>query len=70
MNKGIPFYLANTVCCTNWEQAGQEPYGLAVHIGLEEYRAIKRISKRDADYDTSEGEALIAKRTAPSWDSP
>ena len=32
-----------------------------MHIGLEEYRAIKRISKRDADYDTFRGEALVLK---------
>ena len=34
---------------------------LAVHIGLEEYRAIKRISKRDADYDSFRREALVLK---------
>ena len=32
-----------------------------MHIGLEEYRAIKRISKRDADYDTFRREALVLK---------
>ena len=32
-----------------------------MHIGLEEYRAIKRISKRDADYDTFRKEALVLK---------
>ncbi len=34
---------------------------LAEHIGLEEYRAIKRISRSDADYDTFQREALVLK---------
>ena len=32
-----------------------------MHICLEEYRAIKRISKRDADYDSFRREALVLK---------
>lgn len=34
---------------------------LAVHLGLEEYRAVKRVSKRDADYERFRREALILK---------
>ena len=34
---------------------------LAVHLGLEEYRAIKRVSKESADYDTFRREALVLK---------
>ena len=35
---------------------------LAVHLGLEEYRAIKCISRRIADYETVRREALILKK--------
>lgn len=34
---------------------------LAVHLGLEEYRAIKRVSRRSVDYETFRREALILK---------
>lgn len=34
---------------------------LAVHLGLEEYRAVKRVRKRDVDYERFRGEALILK---------
>lgn len=34
---------------------------LAVHLGLEEYRAIKRVSRASVDYETFRREALILK---------
>ena len=34
---------------------------LAVHLGLEEYRAIKCVSRKCADYETFRREALILK---------
>lgn len=34
---------------------------LAVHLGLEEYRAVKRVAKRDTDYGRFRREALILK---------